>query len=68
MTLHARHGTHGPSKLAWLQAENARLKAALADAATALYNGFEPDKQSNAYKRAMAALAHGQSVEPEVKR
>ena len=36
--------------------EIAVLRVALQDAATALYNGFEPNNQSRAYHRAMDAL------------
>ena len=35
-----------------------QLEAALADAASGLYNGFEPDNQSAVYKRTIAALNH----------
>jgi len=38
------------------QSEIEGLRAALTDAANALYNGFEPDNQSRAYKKAMAAI------------
>lgn len=38
-------------------AEIERLRAALSDARDALRNDFEPDNQSNAYKRATRALA-----------
>lgn len=45
-----------------LQWENKRLRTALSDARDALHNDFEPDNQSNAYKRASAALE--QQAEP----
>lgn len=39
-----------------LKAKVERLRAALEDARNALHNDFEPDNQSNAYKRASRAL------------
>lgn len=46
-----------PEEMKRLYAEVKRLRAALTDARDALRNDFEPDNQSNAYKRAEAALA-----------
>ena len=51
------------SLLAQLEERIRGLVRALSEAQTALYNGFEPDNQSLAYKRASAALAKDEAAE-----